>query len=74
MASSDSTDAQSWVFPPPGVDVPPIAATGDFGPVHFGDSMILDWDASTSPDVVLTCFSQLQSQYKCCVLSADPPA
>ncbi|KAH7018204.1 uncharacterized protein B0I36DRAFT_335491 [Microdochium trichocladiopsis] len=61
MASSGDTDAQTWVFPPPGVDVPPIAATGDFGPVHYGDSMILDWDAPTAPVVIFSCFSQLQN-------------
>ncbi|KAJ1324420.1 cell wall integrity and stress response component [Microdochium nivale] len=60
--SGDSPDAQSWVFPARGVEVPPVAATNDFGIVHFGDSMILEWDAATTPDVVFTCFSQLGNQ------------
>ncbi|KXJ89533.1 hypothetical protein Micbo1qcDRAFT_13016 [Microdochium bolleyi] len=57
-----SADAQSWVYPPPGVDVPPVAATSNFGPVNFGDSMILAWDAATSPTVIFSCFSQLGNQ------------
>ena len=52
-----STDAQTWVWPPSGAAVPPIAATGNFGPVYLGDSMVLDWAPSTNPEIDLACLT-----------------
>ena len=76
-ASSSSlppdNDAQTWVYPPPGSRVPPLAVTGNIGPVHLYDKMILQWTPSTKPnDITLSCFSQSGRMYRvlyeCCAL------
>jgi hypothetical protein len=48
--------SHTWIFPPPGVDVPPLSATGNFGPVRLADTFILNWSPATDPvDIQLTC-------------------
>lgn len=55
-------DAQTWVYPPPGAATPANAATGNFGPVHFEDSMVLEWTPATKPQIDMTCISQAGSK------------
>lgn len=60
--STSPADAQTWVWPPAGAAVPPIAATGSFGPVNIGDSMVLEWTPATNPEIDLTCVSESGSK------------
>ena len=56
MASSISTDPQTWVFPPLGAPQPPSEVAAAFGPVHQGDTIELRWaPASSTPDVAMIC-------------------
>jgi hypothetical protein len=53
-------DAQTWVFPPTGVPAPPMAATGDIGPIHLEDSIELKWTpGNQKPEIWQTCFSDV---------------
>jgi hypothetical protein len=60
-AAAKSSDAQTWIYPPPGAAAPPVAATSNFGPVHYADNMVLEWAPGTKPQISLTCFSQSNS-------------
>jgi hypothetical protein len=61
--STNATDTQTWIFPPPGEAVPPVDATGEFGPVQLGDGIVLDWSPATNPEIDMRCFSKYGGTY-----------
>jgi len=65
---------QTWIWPPAGAATPPIGATGNFGPVNIGDSIVLTREPSTKPEIDMTCFSESQEATRSVVAKlASPP-
>nr|POF04139.1 hypothetical protein CFP56_21894 [Quercus suber] len=57
-AATTSGVPQVWIYPPGGEDVPTLRSTGNIGPVHLFDTMVLQWTPNTEPEVVWWCFSE----------------
>ena len=59
MTTSTGRDAQTWVYPVPGSDAVPTAATGNMGPVHLHDEVLLQWYPDTVVDGIgMYCVSE----------------
>jgi hypothetical protein len=59
-------DPQTWVFPPPGAQLPPLFKTSNFGPVYPNDTIVVDWTPSNQvPTIELYCADNSSSKIIC---------
>ncbi|KAK5113451.1 hypothetical protein LTR85_010879 [Meristemomyces frigidus] len=73
-SASAAARPQNWIYPPAGAEYPPIAQTSNFGPVHLGDYMVLQWAPDTKPQIDFSCWALSGNQTTTTIADqAGPP-